>query len=64
MKNKYLTLKEALFDAYENLSEEEKQRMERKYARRINFPLENKKGELHFISIEDYEKWLEKNKLK
>jgi hypothetical protein len=60
---KKLTLKEALFDAYKNLSEKEKIRLERKYVRKIKFPLENK-DEFNFISIEEYEKWLEKNNLK
>jgi hypothetical protein len=37
--------------------------MKRKYVRKIKFPLENK-DEFNFISIEEYEKWLEKNNLK
>jgi len=59
-----VSLKESLIEFYNSLSEKEKQRMERKYSRKIGFPLPNKKGELHFVPIEDYEKWLEKNKLK
>jgi len=60
---KKLTLKEALRDAYKNLSEKEKIRLERKHVRKIKFPL-GKKGEFNFVSIEEYEKWLEENNLK
>lgn len=61
-----VSLKEALIEFYNSnsLSEKEKIRMKRKYVREIEFPLPNKKGELNFVSIEEYEKWLEKNKLK
>ena len=61
---KKLTLKEALRDAYKDLSEKEKIRLERKHVRKIEFPLTNKKGELNFISIEEYKKWLNQNGLK
>lgn len=57
--SKYLTFREALIDSYLNLSEEEKKRISKKYRRNIKIPVP--KG---FISIEEYEKWLNQNGLK